>query len=268
MAKIKKAITNQTSKEELQAKIADVDKEETPKTPEPEPEEVVVPDVEPETPPEPVKEPEAPPEPVKVVKEEEDEVDWKARYAGSTKEAQILAARDKDVMSAIDDAASLSEPTEEELRKEFGDDWELMDNFQKRIAKDNLLNKRRFERIDEVAQKRKKIDTWIDKVNDFVADPKTISAIPKLQGKETEFGQFCLAPSRVGVDFDVLVKAFLYDVKVETPTRPSSTLFEIGGGGEAPKTPEITPEQIAYLRKNNQKEYKRLLNSGKIKVEL
>ena len=52
MAKLKKAITNQTSKEELQAKIADVDKEETPKTPEPEPEEVVVPDVEPETPPE------------------------------------------------------------------------------------------------------------------------------------------------------------------------------------------------------------------------
>lgn len=195
-----------------------------------------------------------------------DDTDWKARYRGSTQEAQVLASRNKDLVQSVDEAANLTEPTDEEMQNEFPNEWDLMDNFQKKIAKDNLLNKRRFELVNQSVQKTKKSEEWVGKVKEFTDNPVTLENYPLLKGKEVEFSQFCAIPSRVGVEFDDLVKAFLFDVPPVRPQRKS--LFETKGGGEGLKPKGLTPEEVSFLRINDQKKYKELIKAGKIKIEV
>jgi hypothetical protein len=260
-------ITNQTTPEELEAKINAVD-EETP-------EETTVtrgPDVTPpeetNTEEEEVSVEEAPEEQevAPVVEVAPEEPDWKSRYIGSTREAQVLAARNKKFAESVDKANSLEKPTDEEMRTEYGDNWEMMDDVQRKLAKETVLSSKRFAILNEVATETKKGEEWVEKAKVFVADPQVLVKYPQLEGKETEFVQFCSLPTRVGVDLDDLVRAFSFDIKEEVPKR--KTLFESGGGGQAPAPKELTVDEIAFLRTHDSKKYKQLLASGKIKIEV
>ena len=264
MVKLKKAITNQVSPDELKEKIDAIDnapdevEEETPETPEEETPEIVE-----DTPQEPVEDD---------FKEEvpedngEDKTDYKARYRGSTQEAQVLAAKNKEFVNAVDEASKLPEPTDEDMVKEYGDDWDMMDSVQKKMAKKTYTSERKFAIVNEAAQKTKKTEEWMDSVQKFTSDPVTVTKYPQLQGHEVEFEQFCSVPSRTGVNFDDLVKAFSFDIKPVRQQRKS--LFEIKGGGEIAKPKELTPEEASYLRIHNQKKYKELVKRGKITFDL
>lgn len=195
-----------------------------------------------------------------------DNTDWKARYAGSTREAQVLASKNKQVTDAITKAGELPEPTDEEMRTELGDDWDIMDDTQRRIARRATLADRRFEIINKASQEGKKTDEWVDRVRTYSQDPQVVLKFPQIEGREIEFVQFCSLPSRVGVDLEDLVKAFTFDIKPVEPKRQN--LFERGTGGHAPAQKEMTVEEISFLRTNNPKKYKELIKSGKIKIEI
>jgi len=297
MPKLKKAITNQTKPDEIKEKVAAIDEPQV--TPETTPE-LNLDEVRSKDPSE-LKDEEqelleensdqltdeektrfsiegaeiAPEVPEVEDKEEElsepdedtqDDTDWRARYRGSTQEAQVLASQNKNLVTAVDEAAKLAEPTDEDLIKEYGGEWEIMDNVQRKLAKDNFLNKRRFEMVDQAVQKTKKSEEWVGKVREFTDDAKTLEKFPGLKGKEVEFSQFCAIPSRVGVDFGDLVKAFLFDVPPVRPQRKN--LFETKGGGQVTKPKGLTSEEVAFIRTNDQKKYKQLIKEGKIKFEI
>src|SRR3990172_4701995 len=292
MPKLKKTITNQAKPEELKEKIEAIDESETPEVTPETPTELSLEEVRAKDPSElkdeeqtfleenadnltdeekvkfsiieetPVTTPETPTETPEVT----DDTDWKARYRGSTQEAQVLASKNKDLVDSVDEAAKLPDPTDEEMQKEYGEDWDMMDNVQKKIAKESLLNKRRFEVVDQAVQRTKKSEEWIEKVKEFTQDPKTVEFFPKLKGKETEFTQFCSMPSRVGVAFEDLVKAFLFDLPPERPQRKS--LFETKGGGSAPKVKELTPEEVKFIRETEPRKYKQLIKDHKINIEV
>ncbi len=266
------AITNQTTPEELEAKINAVDDEETPeettvtRTPDvTPPEEAETTQEEPEETEEITEEGEEAPAPV-VTPEEQEETDWKSRYTGSTREAQVLASRNKKLLDSIEKAKGLPTPTDEEMREEYGDNWDLMDDIQRKTAKNATLSSKRFSVLEEVAAESKKTDEWVEKAKNFVAEPQVLIKYPQLAGKETEFVQFCSLPTRVGVELDDLVRAFSFDIKQEVPKR--KTLFESGGGGQPPAPKELTVDEIAFLRTHDSKKYKQLLASGKIKIEV
>lgn len=289
---VKKVITNQTPKEVLKETIIDGTGEEpAPKdtsvtrspvttppsesTPEQEPdsenpqkdEESEVDQSEGEEPEGEEPEGEESEEPVETPKKEPKEPDWKSRYVGSTREAQVLAARNKEFAETVERANSLPEPTDEEMKKEYGDNWDIMDDIQRKIAKESALSKKRFAMLQEIAEKSKKVEEWTKKTKEFVEDPQITVKYPQLLGKEAEFIQFCSLPTRVGVDLDDLVRAFSFDIKGETPKR--KTLFQPAGGGKsATPAKELSIEEISFLRTHNQKEYKRLIQSGKIKIEI
>jgi hypothetical protein len=262
-----KKITNQTPVEEINKTIEDIDKDK--------PDENADVDVKedeenPSSPPEDVKTDETPPSeppPSEPPPSKEDTEDYKAKYAGSTREAQVLAAKNKQLTETIAKAAVIPDPDDAEMRKEYGDNWDVMDEVQKKMAREALVSSRRFQMIHQVVEGYKKTDEWIDKVRNFTTDTKTITKYPQLEGRETEFVQFCSIPSRVGVDIEDLVRAFSFGIKPIKPKREN--LFETGGGGgEATKPKELTIEEIASLRVNNNKEYTRLVKAGKIKIDL
>src|SRR5665213_3147982 len=47
-------------------------------------------------------------------------IDWKKRYTDSSREAQILATKNKDLNSVVDQASQLPDPTEDEMKEEYG----------------------------------------------------------------------------------------------------------------------------------------------------
>lgn len=268
--------------EELEAQIRqtqeELDKmtaeptEETPSVEEPQEEQTQEPQAEPEQ----EAQEEESKEEVKAVEEEkpaEKEIDYKEKFSNSSREALILAARNKKMNEAIEQADSLPMPTDDELglaAYKAGFNLDDMSTVEKELFRKSIHNENRLAKISEVAREGKDIDEWNQKVDGFIEDPKTLNANPDLEGKTEQFKVFAMKESRRGVDFDTLVSSFLYTVGQERKPNKGQ-MFEVGTGGPntkvKPKSDKISVEEGARLMETNYAKYRELLKAGKIATE-
>lgn len=195
--------------------------------------------------------------------------DYEKRYRDSSTEAQILYAKSKKITDAIEKAGDVPEPTEEELVKEYPE-WEEMSDFEKKIAKNDLVKTRKLDAITEATKEFKDMDSWSKKIDEFLAKPETMNDYPELEGKEDEFKIFTLKPTRVNVDFPDLVSAFLY-AQTGKPKKKGQ-MFETGTGGSKenpkPKQQKLSVEDSRQLRNADYKKYLQYLREGKIAEEV
>jgi hypothetical protein len=202
-----------------------------------------------------------------------DKVDpnFKHLYGASTREAIILSEKNKSFINTVDEAANLPEPTEDELRayaKEKGGDYDKLDPFAKSMLKDTFVNSVRFNKINSAVQKSKDVEAWGNKVDEFIKDPVTMTTYPQLEGRDRDFISFAMKPTHRGVDMAILVRSFSYDLK--PIKKRARSMFQTGGGGTAPTTPkgELTEKDAEFLRKHDQKEYRRLIKAGKLAIKI
>jgi len=192
------------------------------------------------------------------------------RYKHQRVEAQIQDAKIKKFGETVENAANLPEPKEEELKAEYPD-WDMMTETEKRLAKDNLMNKRKFDMVHQATQEGKQLEEWAGRVDSFITTALTKPEFGKLAGKEEEFKAFCMKPTRRGVDLEDLANAFL-NIVTETPApRKRGSLLESGSGSGGQRAPEggfIDEKQAAELRTKNHKLYQRLVKAGKIKIQI
>ena len=252
------------SQEELE-KLEPKPSEPVPSTPPPSPSEPIPSPSQPvPSPSEPIP---SPSEPIPSEPEPSKAVDYKKKFTESSREAQILAAKNRKTNEAIDKAAQGAEPTEEDLQKEYSE-WDVMSDTEKRFAKEALISKRFREEIFKGREEGKDIETWSGKVDTFIEDPKSLIANPELEGKEDEFRLFANKPTRRGVDFEDIVSAFLFNTAKHAKPKQKGQMFEQGKGGPndkpKPKTGKISIEDAISLRKNNYGKYKEYVKSGKI----
>lgn len=204
-------------------------------------------------------------------KEEKPEIDYKQKYRESTRESQVLSSKNRKYNEAVDEAAGLPEPTDEEMSL-ASPDWDVLSDFEKRIAKDTELNKRRFDLIHKASLVGKDIAAWNDKVDGYVDDPKTLIANPELEGKQEEFKIFASKQTRRGAPLEDLVKAFLFDVEKTAKPVNKGSMFPSGSAGPATpddgKPKKISASEAINIRKNNYDEFKRLLKAGQIETEV
>jgi hypothetical protein len=196
--------------------------------------------------------------------------DYKEKFINSTKEAQILHAKNKKITEALKEAKEVPEPTEKELKKEYSD-WDVMGDFEKKMAKDAMKNSRRFNSLDKVTQEFTAIEEWNVTVDEFMADPANIAKNPLLEGKEAEFVAFVSKPTRRGVDFEDLTKAFLFDITVDEDgkklPKKKGAMLPTGSGGDKtnkPKSDKLTVEQGRKLRMQDYGKWKKYLMANKI----
>lgn len=213
-----------------------------------------------------VSETKQPPEPVP----SQEEVDYKKKFTESSREAQILHAKNKQINEAIERAKAIPEPTEEELKKEY-EDWDVLTDTERKLAKDNFMSSKRFAYLDDVTKESKDIEAWNSKVDSFIGDPKTLVDNPALEGKEEDFKIFAGKPTRRGVDFPDLISAFLYSNNKMKTEPKKGKMFETGSGGlnEKPKNEpgKISIEQARTLRNTDYAKYKEYLLAGKIESD-
>lgn len=201
----------------------------------------------------------------KTTEEDKPIVDYKQKFTESSREAQIREAKLRKTNEAIDQAAELV-ITDEDVAKEYSQ-WDLMSDTEKQFAKESVLNRKRFELIHQASQEGKDIQAWNEKVDTYIDDPKTLIAIPDLEGKQQEFKVFATKPTRRGSDFETLTNAFLFEVEKSRP-KHKGKMMETGVGGPnetpKPKSNKISVEDAATLRETNYKLYKEKLKAGLI----
>ena len=194
----------------------------------------------------------------------------KEKSTASAQESQILHAKNKKINEALDRARQTPEPTEAEMASEYAD-WEMMSDFEKKMAKDTHISKKRFEALDDITKEFKDSDKWQEKVEGFITDPKTLTDNPDLDGREDEFKLFATKPTRRGVEFSDLVSAFLYTSDKEKPAKKKGKMFETGTGG--PSSPQskdagkISIDEAIALRNRDYNTYKQYLKAGKIATD-
>jgi len=204
-----------------------------------------------------------------------EEVDYKDKFVESTREASALYFKNQKLNQVIEEAANIAEPTQEELvsyAKSRGAEYDDLDEFSQNILKDTLINNRRFEKIQNVAQESKQIDAWANSVDTFIEDAVDNSKYPSLGSLGQDFKKFAMKESRRGVDLDDLVASFLFSaersLKQGTPQK-KSVLLSGGNSQAAPiKSAGISDTQAAFIRENDPKEYRRLIKSGQINIDL
>jgi len=203
----------------------------------------------------------------KEVKPEVEEEDYKTKFIHSTKEAQMLFSKNKKLQEAFNKASKVEPPTEEELQKEYSD-WDIMSDLEKKLAKDNLINRKRFEAIEQFNIENQQMNVWEEKVNDFITDPNTLVKYQSLEGREEEFKLFASKDSRRGNDFDDIVSAFLYKIDQVKPVKKKGKMMESGTGGASKKAEPVKKtlsiEEGRELRKRDYAKWKEMLKAGKI----
>jgi hypothetical protein len=205
---------------------------------------------------------------VEVKADTKDNPDIEHRYVEASKEAIVLRSRNKQQNEAIEAALSLPEPSEEQLKKEYPE-WEDLSDFNKQMAKRTLHSRLKDEKLKEALLSGKKVDDWLDQIDTFLDNPTNMQSYPSLEGKEDDFRRFASRETRIGVDFDVLVRAFSFDLKPNQPNKNRKEILLSGsGGGKTETKPAWTAEKVSVLRKNNPREYNRLVAAGKIQITI
>ena len=148
-------------------------------------------------------------------------------------------------------------------------DWDIMNDFEKKIARDNETTRKWREKISTAQQETAKIEKWSEEVDKFTEDPQTLIDNPELEGKTSEFTVFATEEANNSVPMKVLVGAFLHEQSKSVP-KNKGKMFERGTGGEEKENKDagtISPDEAATLMKNDYKKYKSLLLAGKIRNE-
>lgn len=273
-------ITNQVTQEEVNARVAEIDKE----VPENLQEEidkenevaVVVEDEPAEDPsdevvqtksqeelditPEPEKEPQKPQLPP-----------IEDRYKESGQEAMILNNRNEKILETIEEADKTTETTIEELRVHalsLGENYDNLDTFSQNLVKDSLLSKKYREKLSTLVADDKNTKAWVKKVSDFISEDKVIEDYPALKGHQEDFLKYASKKTHLGADLELLIAGFLF--KLPKEEKPQDVLLPRGGGSNNMpiKPAQLTQEDARAIRKKDPTKYMEMVREGKFKIDL
>ena len=196
--------------------------------------------------------------------------DEKKKFSASARENQRIYSKNRVMNQALEEANEIPEPTDDEMKSEFND-WELMGETEKMLAKETVISRKWRGRISQAKEQAAKIEKWNESVNQFVEDPKVLSDNPDLEGKTEEFVEFATLDTNISVPFYFLVAAFLHEQSKERVSHKGK-MFETGSGGPndrpTPASDKISLEDARRLRETDYAKYKELLSAGKIDTSL
>lgn len=189
--------------------------------------------------------------------EGEQPVDYKAKFAESTRENQILQAKLKDKEPRRE---LTNQPTETELKAAFPS-WDFMTETEKELAKGQLKTQKIASAALTAHQKRDNDEKWNTQLE------IAITSNPDLSGKERDFKEYASKPSHRGAPTDVLVDAFLHKTtSAPAPKKDPKPVLQTGTGGpkDSVKPKKVTLEEAKVIRETDYRRYMELVRAGQI----
>lgn len=196
--------------------------------------------------------------------------DYRKKFSESTRRNQIVESQFRELQKVLGDITKQEVPTDDEMRVTDAD-WEYRSDYEKMMAKKSVVLERRQNLILASINNIATESEFARSIDEF------ISTKPELKNKEEAFFEFASKPANRGASPDVLLSAFLFEVKDVTPEqdqspkpkaekRPQLARGTGRGGNESPKKKEGTysDEEIKLLRTKDPKKYFDLIRKGKI----
>jgi len=187
-------------------------------------------------------------------------IDYETKFKESTRENQILQGK----LKAREDAEQelTKEPTDSELKAAFPD-WDSLSDFEKKIARDNLITKKLAASAVKTTQELQNERAWNTSIE------LALSSVSALQGKEQAFRQFASQPKYKGTLMELLIDAFLQKNPEAPKTVTPRPGLEPGSGGpkESPKPAGLTMEQLAALRSSDPRAYEQYIKTHDIEID-
>jgi len=203
---------------------------------------------------------------------DQNNIDYKEKFTESTREASALFFKNQKINKTIEEASLIIDPSLDELKnyaKEKGADYEDLDTFTQNILKDTYINAKRFEKIQNLTTESKRIDEWANTVDNFIEKSIDSGEYPTLNSLGLDFKKFAMKESRRGIDLNDLVASFLFSAERNLKQTPKKSVLLTGGNSSAvPTKTNISEDQVAMLRETNPKEYRRMIKSGQINLEI
>ena len=214
--------------------------------------------------------PEVPPEPPAPTPTPE--VDYKKKFGDSTRQNQIVVEQFKNLQKVLGDITKQEVPSDEEMRKS-DPEWEYLSDREKAMAMKMVVLERRSNLILKTVHDISFESENVSKLQGFINNE------PRLKGKEEEFYAFATKNSNKGASVDVLLNAFLFELRDGTPPtkeipvpppaqgNPPSLMRGSPRGGTPPtetRKTQYSDEEIAIMRTSDHKGYMKLVREGKI----
>lgn len=197
---------------------------------------------------------------------------WKKKFQESSREAQIIAEREKEAKAKLEEATKPKEVTDD-LMKEKYPDWDNYDDGVKSALKNQVKLEQEVTTLKKQSSEYHNERKWDGQINSFLDENAETEKYP-IKDREA-FRKFVSKPERKGMNLDVLAAAFVYEVgSTETkPEKKKGSMLESGSGQGATKKhktdkKEYTADDAKTLRENNPREYERLVRSGKLDIKI
>ena len=194
-------------------------------------------------------------------------IDYEKKFKDSAAEARILALRNETYEKKIEEAENLSDPTDDECRKEFGETWDEKDDMDKKVAKQILKDKKYKEIVRAIRKEQKQDKEYMDKVAAFAVTPDVLKQFPELEGNEAAFVEFASKPTRRNLDLEDVAVIFR-GTRQAKGKAPSGSLFPTPTTSQTKQTPnpaKLSADKMETLRKVDHKAYQEQIKSGKVK---
>lgn len=195
--------------------------------------------------------------------------DYRKKFGDSTRENQIIVARLNELQKVLGDITKKEVPSEDEM-KEIEPEWEYLTDREKAQAMKMVVLERRSNLILQTFSDITRDSDNAKKLDEFIKNE------PRLKGKEEDFESFVAKPKNKGVPVEVLLNAFLFEVKedepvvVEKPDEqeiPPSLERGSSSGGNPQELGKkgYTDEELKELRTKNPRLYNEMIRTGKLK---
>lgn len=199
-------------------------------------------------------------------------VDYRGKFSDSTRRNQIVESQLAELQKTLTDITKQEIPTEEEMRL-LDKDWEYRSDFEKNQAIKTVVLEKRLNLVTNTLGNISKEQTQSSQILTFIENEE------RLKGKEDEFYKFATAKKNAGANIEVLLNAFLFEVKdivsdPKDPTPPEPTVPEnaptlnrstpSGGNPPMEKEHKLTDEEIKVIRTTDSKRYMKMVRNGEI----
>ena len=197
---------------------------------------------------------------------------WKTKFQESSREAQIIAEREKEAKAKLEEATKPKEITDDLMKEKYAD-WDSYDDAVKATLKNQVKLEQEVTALKQSQSEYHNERKWDSKINSFLDENAETEKYP-IKDREA-FRKFVSKPERKGMNLDVLAAAFVYEVGSTTskPEKKKGSMLESGSGQGATQKhksdkKEYTAEDAKVLRENNPREYERLVRSGKLDIKI
>lgn len=216
---------------------------------------------------EPKVEPEKEAKPEEKEEETQEEIDYREKFKSSQKEALRLREENLKLLEEKERLAEKKEVTIQELKDQYPD-WDDMTEKEQALAKKDANNEIRIKALEARNQMYLNEKRLNREIGDQIELWEATSQYKDIISHKEDFRRYCKQDGNKGLELEKLAKLFLYELPPEKKVKGSTPMATSKNKIQEEPKKGISVEDSAALRRNNPREWQRLLKEGAFRTKI